>query len=446
MTTKNRLKQFCIALVLLVVAQPALALSEVACNGMTLDTGQGIQSTPVGGEAAYIANTLVAHSLRTRIEQCPRDFTRYVRVVTLESRGSHPTYPVFPKVRVFQGGRELGWFGVEYTIRSGAVFTASHGSGFRWLPADALNTPQAVRVTHTLEAEPGVPFDPLASFQLRIENNNERFPASSLLDVPAAKIVNQVGVMVRGLWVDPAEPGWGVMMEQSLNGAVYANWHTYDESGKPIWFVMSNGQPVARHEVEGDVYFPSGPPLSSGSYDVSAFHPGSPVGKFRILFSGSDRAVMHFDVNGRSGTKHLQPLVIRNAAGAACDADNGVYWNWSQPGYALAVVGDARLEGCPLHAVFSTYGQDGLPTWFFAGTAFTRFSQGFDYTNRHLAGQAFQPSGPFFGGPHAARPFATGNPVGTMEAVAVTYVRGSFQFLYDLNGIRNQTWMGLFAF
>lgn len=445
--TKNLVKLFFIALLVLDAARPAHALSEIACGGPTLDNGKDIPTVPTGGEAAYYGGPLVQFTVRTQFEHCPRDFTQYARIVTVDGWGTPYPYvhPRFPKITVLQNGRELGWFGAEYLIGPGGVSVVNTGNGFRWVPVGGGNRPQSFSVSYALEAEPGVPFDALAAFQMRIDNNSETWPASALLDVPGPKLMNQVRGHAKGLWHDPAEPGWGVMLEQHPGSAVFANWLTYDTSGKATWFVMPNGQPVSRDTVEGDVYFPSGPPMSAARYDASAFHPGSPVGKFRIQFDGGERATMEFDVNGQRGSKHLVPLVVRSDTGAVCDANSGVYWHPNMPGFALSLIGAAQPKSCGLHMILSIYGADGRPVWYFAGAAVQRV--GLDSTGLRndieLRGDAFQTSGAYFGGPAAARPFAVGAAVGDM---AVAVQPASVYFRYRLNGFEDTLPLARFKF
>lgn len=207
---------------------------------------------------------------------------------------------------------------------------------------------------------------------------------------------------VTGLYWEPNEPGWSLMLQRNTAGTLYALWFTFDEQGKPTWLVMPNGQPTASGVVEGDVYFPEGPAYDVVPFDSAQFRPGQPVGRFRIEFpADSTSTVFHYSVRGHEGTKVVQRLTVKTAAGRTCGSA-GVLWNPAESGWALAVIGGTSLIfECDIHALWATYGPDRKPTWLFAaltrrGVVIPRFSLDlYEY-----AGFAYEVHGSFYGAPY----------------------------------------------
>lgn len=375
---------------------------------------------------------------------CPLDSARHFVWISMSSsaipeRVNQPPAK-FPKVTVIQNGKTLGWFGAEYVQDpNGEVVLVQHGSGFSWLPPDQ-DYFRFRSESFALKPDPGVEFDPDAAFTLKVRHiegldEDINVPATGAIDIP-----------INGLWADPAEPGWGVILKRGSRGVVFANWHTYDEAGRPIWLVMPNGQPVERDIVEGDVYFPTGPALSSAAFDSTRFSAGAPVGTFRIRFENGNAATFDFNVQGHRGRKKLQPLPLRNEDGRDCAQYNEVFWNSSEAGWALAIHGGRLYLNCPMHALMTTYGPDGRPTWFFSGASFVKkVYGGVNRVLHYFEGLAYEPHGPFFGAPYTQGAFVLGDPVGSMNIVITDFGVGPV-LDYTLHGFQRQVALKVFNY
>ena len=95
---------------------------------------------------------------------------------------------------------------------------------------------------------------------------------------------------------------WGIAALQQYR-TLFVVWFTYDEAGKPTWFVMPDGLWRDSATFEGRVYRASGAPWLGGPYDASAFKTVD-VGLFRLRFTG-DTASFEYTIEGRSGTMPL---------------------------------------------------------------------------------------------------------------------------------------------
>ena len=100
-------------------------------------------------------------------------------------------------------------------------------------------------------------------------------------------------------WAGSAQNGWGIAVLQQYN-ALFALWFTYDENGKPTWFVMPAGSWAQYGDYSGRIFRAAGPPWLGVPYDASR-HRLTDVGSFRFLFSG-DTATFTYSVDGKGGS------------------------------------------------------------------------------------------------------------------------------------------------
>lgn len=325
---------------------------------------------------------------------------------------------VKPKMSVIQNGHDLGWFGVEQT----GQFAWRMNGDFVWEPCNFDCTNIYGGGVWAIKPHNHVPFDQNDGFTLQalMTGSGEHQGKQATFTIPAlnAPIFRGITSNAKGLWWTPEEPGWGLVLDRNLAGTVYANWHTFDEAGDPIWFVMPNGQPVTADTIEGDVYEPRGPAGFTLPYDVSRFSPGAPVGRFRIRFMDSNSAVFDFDVKGYRGTKAITPLVFRRPNGSVCANQRGVWWQPRESGWALALEGsiDRYEPTCPLHAIWSTYRADGRPTWYFSGLGSIGMRlNGVPISEPRYDGALYQLRGPFFGASYRfGMPLDRSAPLGDM--------------------------------
>lgn len=362
-------------------------------------------------DASYVklANVTITRA------RCPLDRNRGMLIVGLTPLGADLR---IPKMTLLHRGREVGWFGAQYTYRQDGSTTVRFGENLVWEPPPHASGGRLTKpLSYAVKPDEGVVFNALDGFSIRFQDTFSLSLTPAYLEIgigPAEEFLYPPEP-VRGLWWDPGEPGWGLVLDRNPAGTVYANWHTFDAAGNAVWFVMPNGVPVGPNAVEGDVYFPTGPAFSSAGFDSRQFVAGQPVGRFRFEFTSEDVAAFSFDVQGHRGQKAINRLILRDAYDQICRHVRGAYWNAGEPGWALALEGAIDQYGCPVHAIWSTYGADGRPTWFFAGMNVHRHSAVGFFGYVHFRGDVYRPKGPFFGAPFDRARFELGAPVGYFE-------------------------------
>jgi hypothetical protein len=116
--------------------------------------------------------------------------------------------------------------------------------------------------------------------------------------------------VLSGLWNNPNEPGWGSAITQQY-GMIFATFYTYDDLGKPTWYVAS-ACPVAGSGCAGPLYAVSG-----GTNPVSPW--GAPstkvtqVGMITYSFSDANTGAMSYSINGLTATKAISRYVFASA-------------------------------------------------------------------------------------------------------------------------------------
>jgi len=159
------------------------------------------------------------------------------------------------------------------------------------------------------------------------------------------------------LWWNPSESGWGLSINQH-GPALFAAWYAYGIGGTPTWVVMPGGTWTSPTTIKGDLFATSGPP-STGPYNASQVST-TKVGTGTIAFSGSDRAVLSYTVNGVSGTKAIQKQSFGVTDTSAIASYGDLWWNAAESGWGLSIAQQYHT----LFSVLYTYGQFGGPIWY----------------------------------------------------------------------------------
>ena len=162
------------------------------------------------------------------------------------------------------------------------------------------------------------------------------------------------------LWLNPADPGWGVFIDQqgtTAFGALFI--HT--ARGDPTWLVMSNGTRQPDGSFSGLLYRTQGGGSRTGVVAL-------PAGLMRISPSADGKASLTTVVDGLSQTQIVERFALGNAprtCGWALAGDKsvtnatGLWSNPTDPGWGIAVA----QRGSAAFAVLFTYDEQNRPTW-----------------------------------------------------------------------------------
>ncbi|MDH5264217.1 MAG: DUF1800 family protein, partial [Betaproteobacteria bacterium] len=175
------------------------------------------------------------------------------------------------------------------------------------------------------------------------------------------------------IWWNAAESGWGLTIAHHED-KVFAVWYLYDESGKPLWVVMSDGTASnGGRSFSGDIYRTTGP-----SYREPAFARDrvkvNRIGTARIDFGADDdSATVTYVIAGKTATKAVSRQPFGSAPANAPHDYGDIWWNPAESGWGLTL----NHHGDNLFGVWYTYDANGQPLWIvmpggtFSGNTFT---------------------------------------------------------------------------
>jgi hypothetical protein len=192
------------------------------------------------------------------------------------------------------------------------------------------------------------------SGSLTIQTNTT--PASTQL------AVSGIGIgPYTGLWWNPNESGWGMSLtQQGVN--IFLAWYTYDQSGAPIWYVMSACR-VAGKGCGGDIYAVAGGTSMAVPWNGVA-KLVTKVGTGSLAFTDNDNGVFTYSLNGANGVKNIARQVF--AAGTAQPALDytALWWNPNESGWGVALTQQFGM----IFAALYTYDAAGAPIWYVASS------------------------------------------------------------------------------
>ncbi len=210
------------------------------------------------------------------------------------------------------------------------------------------------------------------------------------LGAPAPHAANYTG-----LWWNPAEPGWGIDVNQQ-DGVVFATLFTYDANAQPLWLVASSLRAQADGSFSGDLYQASGPRFDASPWNAASVNV---VGTMTLSFAGTSQAHVSYTVNGTSVAKDIVPMLFAASTPAVCTLTSDsrasdsnyqdLWWNPAEPGWGLAIA----HQGNTLFAVLFTYDDAGRAMWLVASGVQRQPDGGFSGTLYRTTGPAFDAKG-----------------------------------------------------
>jgi len=106
------------------------------------------------------------------------------------------------------------------------------------------------------------------------------------------------------MWLDPAEAGWGLSIQQHLSNKTFVTWFAYDADGLPTWFVMTDPQWISAATLEGALYRTTGTAWDK-PWDASRLTVAL-AGRGRIDFGYNGAATATLTVDGRAVVKSIR--------------------------------------------------------------------------------------------------------------------------------------------
>ena len=167
------------------------------------------------------------------------------------------------------------------------------------------------------------------------------------------------------LWWNPAEPGWGVNLNQQ-GEKLFATWFTYDSDGAGMWLVIPDAAGPADRKT-GAIYRSTGVPLQQIDGAPAANLPLPVVGSGTFRFLDAGRLAFDYTVNGVTQSKSLQrqrfsteTRCVETRAGRAYATNfQDLWWNPAESGWGINLTHQGEI----VFATWFTYGAGGRGQW-----------------------------------------------------------------------------------
>lgn len=170
---------------------------------------------------------------------------------------------------------------------------------------------------------PTEPFDfqlgafPVGTYDVEIEHvplanqppERLTFTVNPLMTVAIVPLPTRPVADYGGLWLVPAEPGWGLALQQSLiGGMLFGELFVYDAQREPRWYTLQSGAWPRPTLWEGKLIRSNGPPWSAQPYDtgsVTSAEAGTVSVDFAVQPDAPGTAVLRYALGGVTIVKNI---------------------------------------------------------------------------------------------------------------------------------------------
>jgi hypothetical protein len=174
---------------------------------------------------------------------------------------------------------------------------------------------------------------------------------------------DRVDTNYTALWWNAAESGWGINLDHQ-GSIIFAALFTYDDTGAPMWLVMSRGDRQPDGSYSGQLFRTTGPAFNTVPWtSINA----TEVGTMRLVFAGSNAATLTYSFNGRTVTKQVTrqefktlPTCSWSIFDRSFEANvQDLWWNSQESGWGV----NLAHQDDTLFATLFTYDATGRGMW-----------------------------------------------------------------------------------
>ena len=160
-------------------------------------------------------------------------------------------------------------------------------------------------------------------------------------------------------WAGQSESGWGMSLTQH-GDILFVAIYTYDETGLPIWYVITNC-PVTPSGCSGDIYRVNGgtPPTVAWTGQGRIL---TKVGTGTLAFSNTSSGTFTFNINNIAGSKAITQQIFGNSANSPAFDYTDLWWNPNESGWGVSLTQQSNI----IFAAWYTYDAAGKPIWYVA--------------------------------------------------------------------------------
>ena len=140
----------------------------------------------------------------------------------------------------------------------------------------------------------------------------------------------------------------------------FVSFYTYDQSGQPVWYVMSSC-PVVGNGCTGDLFYVAGGKPQTIIWDGAGLAV-SKVGTGTLSFKDGNNGTFDFTINGVTGSKTLTRQIFATSGTSATTDYSDLWWNQNESGWGVALTQQYGV----MFVTMYTYDASGNPAWYVA--------------------------------------------------------------------------------
>lgn len=168
----------------------------------------------------------------------------------------------------------------------------------------------------------------------------------------------------QGLWWNANESGWGMSLTQH-DDIIFAAIYTYDDVGRPTWYVMPNcpvtvtNGPATITSCTGDIFIVTGGTAPTVPWD-GAGKVTTKAGSGKLTFPKFSEGTFDFTINNVSGSKAITEQIFASGSSPPAVDYTDLWWNPNESGWGITLTQQYNI----VFAAWFTYDTNGTPVWY----------------------------------------------------------------------------------
>jgi len=197
------------------------------------------------------------------------------------------------------------------------------------------------------------------------------FDSLPLASPPSGGLVQKSNVVVvssvanisspyQGLWWNANESGWGMTLTQR-GSTIFVAIYTYDATGTPVWYAMTNCPVTGGNRCTADMYSVQGVtpptvPFSAANRQIAQ------VGTGTLVFTDNNNATFSYTINGITSSRAITRQVFATGPNPPAVDYTDLWWNANESGWGITLTQQFGI----IFAAWYTYDANGKPIWYAA--------------------------------------------------------------------------------
>lgn len=164
----------------------------------------------------------------------------------------------------------------------------------------------------------------------------------------------------QGLWWNANESGWGMTLTQR-GTTIFSAIYTYDATGTPVWYTMTNCPLTGGNRCTADLYSVNGATSPTVPWNSSGAQVAK-VGTGTLVFSDNNNAVFSYTLNGVTTSRNITRQIYATGPNPPIVDYTDLWWNPNESGWGVTLTQQFGI----IFAAWFVYDSTGKPIWYVA--------------------------------------------------------------------------------